>query len=443
MSLINNYLKKAALKQQKNEQAADVPPFLLQDETATDEDRSLTLMIAVLFVLLILLTGSGYLFFFRESREPSPFTQIRPPKPPSSFDSRKPTALTGTDHPKKQSGGQEAPVTPAGNTAGTAGKAAAPPSDVPRVYAVEGPVVDNLRQPASEEDEARPKEHDLAGLEGGAEEQSQSTPLINGGVAEAGEKPAGRESDIRELPLPLAVDEAAPVTDRAQRAGMQTAGQGKPRLFRESRNEASYLYQIGLQAQKNGDLGRAERYYRLALRQKPSHLDSLINLSAVYIREGRYDDARPLLRRILDLDENNAKAMVNLGLIAMYTGKQDQAREAFEQALQADPTEETALVNLAYIAQQHEDIALAEEYFQRLLKIAPKNRDALLAYANLEENSGKYDMALGLYSRCLELVSMQQERELYNRIKNRINLLRQYKIQESYRKFFSEQNQPD
>ncbi len=440
MSLINTYLKKAGRKQErKKRQPTEVPPFLLQVETEAsgEEERGPTLMITLLFILFILLTGLGTMWFLREVRQSTPSTTISPPvvpvlpehsqtapPPPQPVPGAGQTATParpgpGTDTGELPSAGPQA--TRPGKTAGPkpVAKGAEGAAPAPATPSTTGATTAPAAAPSPRV--ARSADIGHTGQQGGKKPA--------GPARETGEQPGHATAGNKAWPLPL---EPGP---GGKGVGEQPA--------REVGYRSNYLYQIGLQAQKNGDLGRAERYYRQALQQDREHLESLINLSALYIREERYGDALPLLDRIEQIDPGNAKALVNRGLIAMYRGKKEQAEAFFKKALHNSPTEETALVNLAYIAQQNGQVAQAEHYYQRLLRIAPDNREVLLAYANLEENRGQYDKAIALYRRGLDQLSMQNDKELYSRIRNRINLLRQYLVQQSYRKLYSPKEQAD
>ena len=178
-------------------------------------------------------------------------------------------------------------------------------------------------------------------------------------------------------------------------------------------------YQAGLQAQQEGDLRVAEIFYRKTLTFSDNHMNSLINLSAIYVQQERYKEAEGLLRKILSKDPVNSKALVNLGVVNLYQGKNKKAEEYFLKALQSNPFEENGLVNLAYLSEQKKDHAAAEVYYRRILQISPQNVEVLLAYAYMLEQESRYPEAEAVYQESLSLDAVKKDRELFVRVRER------------------------
>jgi tetratricopeptide (TPR) repeat protein len=185
-------------------------------------------------------------------------------------------------------------------------------------------------------------------------------------------------------------------------------------------------YQNGLIAQKRGDYREAEKFYLAVLKEAPSHIDSLTNLSAVYIQLRRYPEAKELLHRIIQQDKRNAKSHVNLGIVDMHLGQYLSATQWLQEALRINPREESALINLAYLAQKENNTVLLEKYYRELLDVSPQNESVLLSYASLLEGTERYSDAVTCYQRALELDKIKNDQKLSRQIKERINLLAYY-----------------
>lgn len=239
---------------------------------------------------------------------------------------------------------------------------------------------------------------------------------------------------IRQEPYPLAADGSYKKVTVADTGS--AAEPSRRVVFTESGNKPAYYYQIALQAQHNNDYGRAERYYLSVLEEEPNHENSLVNLSAIYIQEQRFREAQVILDKVLAVNNKNSKALVNAGMIALREKRIDTAYDFFQTALQYNPIEETALFNLAYLAQKKEKFDEAAIYFEKLLRIAPENLTVLLAYAGLKEKKEQYASAVALYRQGLKRLSLQQDQDQYERIKQRIQILRQYASQQAYKDFF-------
>jgi len=206
-------------------------------------------------------------------------------------------------------------------------------------------------------------------------------------------------------------------------------------IFKESRNSPVYFYQIALQAQHNNNFGQAERFYKKVLKQAPEHENALVNLAAIYIQEKRLQEAQSLLNSVIKLNPENPKALVNSGMIALQSNKRASASSFFLQALRYNPVEETALINLAYLALREKKYDEAGEYFEKLIRVSPDKTRILLAYAGLKEKKQDFNAAISLYRRSLDQLSMQKHPEQYEKIRQRILILRQYTAQRGAKPF--------
>lgn len=250
-------------------------------------------------------------------------------------------------------------------------------------------------------------------------------------VAEPQEVEA-ESSGIREEPYPL------PDTGQGTAGATLNYDQAPAKriFFTESTKTPAYNYQIALQAQHNNNYGRAERFYRNVLREDPRHENALVNLAAIYIQETRLQEARSLIDKVIEMNPENPKALVNAGMIVLQQNNEKAAADYFRQALQYNPIEETALINLAYLAQQEKRYDEAGAYYEKVVRVSPEKTDILLAYAGLEEKKQQYSSAISLYRRCLDQMSMQKHPHQYERIKRRIQVLRQYAVQQANKDFY-------
>lgn len=201
---------------------------------------------------------------------------------------------------------------------------------------------------------------------------------------------------------------------------------GGARAVQGRKQDASYYYQLGLVAQKDGNTVAAEKYYQECLRQDSRHVPALTNLSMAYLNEGRYEQARQVLRQARAVEPRNPKVLVNLGNLELKLQQYDQAKMYFQEALKVDPRDRAVLTNLAYLAQVSGNIAEMGSYYRRLLDVSPNNVDAILAYASVLEKSGKYTEAVSYYRRSLQLGEVNRNTQLSSQIRGRIRILSRY-----------------
>ena len=200
----------------------------------------------------------------------------------------------------------------------------------------------------------------------------------------------------------------------------------KPRRATARPGDPTICFQLGLAAQQAGDYQTAESHYLAGLEGDPNNLNLLTNLSAVYIRQKRFDQATKILKKAHAIQPRNVKVLINLGNVALQEGEASKARKWFEEALREDPHDRTALTNLAYLAQQQGDRKELEGYYEQILRIDPDNVEAILAYASLLEQGRRIGDAIKVYKRSLEMRRIRNDSELNSQIRKRIRLLVQY-----------------
>lgn len=235
-------------------------------------------------------------------------------------------------------------------------------------------------------------------------------------INDAAEQPAAEVRDVYEpveTTAVIPVQKASGILDRIDASGAENVSTDRSRKF----------YQAGLQAQMTGDQREAEAFYKKALEVNEYHIEAMINLSALYVQQQRYDQAEDVLLDIFKVDPENSKALVNMGMISLYKKDIVLAEEQFQAALDANPYEENALINLAYLAEKRGDSLAAERYYRNLLQISPDNIEVRLSYGYLLEEGARYSEAVALYEDCLKLDSVKNDQELYDRIRQRIRQL--------------------
>uniref|UniRef100_A0A0D9WXG3 UDP-N-acetylglucosamine--peptide N-acetylglucosaminyltransferase SPINDLY n=1 Tax=Leersia perrieri TaxID=77586 RepID=A0A0D9WXG3_9ORYZ len=116
--------------------------------------------------------------------------------------------------------------------------------------------------------------------------------------------------------------------------------------------ECSYVWSnLGIALQLSDD-SSCETVYKRALGLSSSQQSYAIlsNLGVLYRQHGRYELARRMLLRSLELCPGYAPANNNLGLVSVAEGRYDDAINCFEKSLQSDPLLDAAKSNLAKVA---------------------------------------------------------------------------------------------
>lgn len=191
-------------------------------------------------------------------------------------------------------------------------------------------------------------------------------------------------------------------------------------------SEINNYFQIALVAQRQRDFDQAEKFYNRVLEMRPGHLESMTNLSVIYMELDQEFKARKMIQDILQINPDDARAYVNLGVMDLSRNDFESARENFSKALEKNPREQTALTNMAYIAKRQGDFDQVERYYERILNIQPKNMNILLTFAGAMEQKKDLQKAQDLYIQALEIAEESRNNDMIRQIRERISMINYY-----------------
>jgi Flp pilus assembly protein TadD len=98
-----------------------------------------------------------------------------------------------------------------------------------------------------------------------------------------------------------------------------------------------------------GDFDAAEVSYRRILSINPLDEDVLVNLASLYLRKRQHQLALETLRKVITLNQDNARALSVQGIVFLQLGRYDEAKESFGLAIAKDPSQAVAHYNLGLI----------------------------------------------------------------------------------------------
>lgn len=108
---------------------------------------------------------------------------------------------------------------------------------------------------------------------------------------------------------------------------------------------------IGVSLQLSEEPSQAEKAYKqaLSLATKQQAHAILSNLGIFYRHEKKYQRAKAMFTKSLELQPGYAPAFNNLGLVFVAEGLLEEAKYCFEKALQSDPLLDAAKSNLVKV----------------------------------------------------------------------------------------------
>jgi tetratricopeptide (TPR) repeat protein len=113
-----------------------------------------------------------------------------------------------------------------------------------------------------------------------------------------------------------------------------------------------------------GDAGKAESLFQ-AIKSNPTDLDAYSRLGALYLSQGKLDEARKNYEAISQRQDKPVAALTMAGIVLELQNKPDEARKQYERVLEIEPRAAVAANNLAWIhAQKRENLDMALQLAQ-------------------------------------------------------------------------------
>lgn len=162
-------------------------------------------------------------------------------------------------------------------------------------------------------------------------------------------------------------------------SGIRISPTARRRAISDNYAKALYFNNLGAEALIGNDLPTAYAYMYKAIKTEPMLVDSWINIGVVLSRNGQLDDAETVLRKALEINNNEYAAMSNLYEIYITQEKLEEA------AALENRVERYRQRNPYYLMQLSEEALLlgdddeALKLIQRAVRI--KNNDHLLYFA--------------------------------------------------------------
>ena len=185
----------------------------------------------------------------------------------------------------------------------------------------------------------------------------------------------------------------------------------------------------------SGQFEHAETRCKSYLERDPDDINVLGLLGVVLLRLGKTTDAKPILKRAIQIEPNFAKPHEDLGMLYLHEGNLERSVQYFEEAIRLDGSQAGAFAGLAqaqgrlgeYAAaseaqKRHLDLspiaqalaranellaagetAEAEDICDEISKQHPANTDILRVQARIATEDGRHTIAEGLLKRIIQL----------------------------------------
>ena len=159
-------------------------------------------------------------------------------------------------------------------------------------------------------------------------------------------------------------------------------------------NNAIYYTSLGDIFRDQGKRAPALGAYKKAILLAPNDVAAINNVAAVYLAEGKLDDAFEYCHQVLAINPDNALALFNIGLIHQERGSKDIAYEFFIKAIAAKNDFSYAHNAAGKILADAKKTEEAKKYFEQSIQHNKNYWDAYINMATLLKNIKQYEESI-------------------------------------------------
>jgi len=158
---------------------------------------------------------------------------------------------------------------------------------------------------------------------------------------------------------------------------------------------------LAAEHQKEGRWEEAEQLYRKVLRSNPTNVDAMRLLGNVTLQTGRIYQAERLFRRALSNAPDYVLAQIDLGCALKKQSRLEEAIDQFRQAIRLEPDNVQAHYLLGSTLSNAAQTYQAVEAYQRVLELAPTHAGAMLGLGHVLKTVGRQEEAIESYRNCI------------------------------------------
>lgn len=156
-------------------------------------------------------------------------------------------------------------------------------------------------------------------------------------------------------------------------------------------------FEAGMKSEQRGEMDAAVRHYEAAIRQAPDFYPAINNLGIRHLQKGQLKEAEVELRRVIELNQNDAQAYFNLGNVLYMTQRNDEAKQTLEQGLRLAPASAMGHYLNGSVLTRLGDFKSAEEQLKTARDLDPKMSQAPVALATLYLQTGRQGEAVKMF----------------------------------------------
>jgi len=184
-----------------------------------------------------------------------------------------------------------------------------------------------------------------------------------------------------------------------QRGSYREAAGYASRAAHDAPQNTSLWFLWGYSARLAGLYQDSEFAYKKGLQQQPSSISGLSGLAQTYVKMGRGNEARDILKKVLDANPRSVNDLELAGELALSSDP----NAALPLLKRADALQSSARTDLLIARAYHElgQPDASKQYLQRAESRAPNDPNVLRSAAAFQRDSGQYDLAISTLQRAV------------------------------------------
>ncbi|REJ75208.1 MAG: tetratricopeptide repeat protein [Planctomycetota bacterium] len=168
---------------------------------------------------------------------------------------------------------------------------------------------------------------------------------------------------------------------------------------------------LGTAAFITQDYDRAIKCFKHVCRLDPRRAQPLVNLGAIYNRQGDHNSAAKSLRRAIGKDRSCAEAYYNLGIAHRGLKQLPMAVSAYREAIRIAPEMAEAYQNLANVYTEMGNTQQAILNYQRALELRPDFERAKRGLEQAQQSADKVKRSISPFGRLVDISAAGEQTE--------------------------------
>jgi tetratricopeptide (TPR) repeat protein len=175
-------------------------------------------------------------------------------------------------------------------------------------------------------------------------------------------------------------------------------------------------FQDAINAQKSGELQKADKIYKKLLKKDPNNFQLLHNYGVVNFNLKKFNDAENLFKKAILIDNNNHQIFNSYGVLLKEIKKYNEAIENFNKSIEIKDDYLSPLLNLISIYKEYNNQQKLLDIYNKIILIKPNFIKIYLEIASILEDQEKIEDAIKVLKIALKYAS--ESIEIYLKISN-------------------------